>query len=215
MITKLDSWDEVGQYIAGFDVTGNFVNNIIRTQTQFNASFNDALSKGQLASKFWLVSQLTDMFPNKFSNINIAICGGWYGVLAAMLERHVAETTKMVSIDINQNCEAIANSLNAELYATGVFEAFTGDMFAYDYTDYDIVINTSCEHIKKFDKWFDSIAPGTILVLQSNDFEGAEGHVNCIDSADEWIQDHEVHTMYFRGELKMPDYTRFMLICLK
>ena len=38
------------------------------------------------------------------------------------------------------------------------------------YNEPDTIINTSCEHIKDFNAWYNSIPDGKLVILQSNDF---------------------------------------------
>ena len=55
----------------------------------------------------------------------------------------------------------------------------------------DTVINTSCEHITDFKKWWDSIPKGTMVILQNNDFvdNDDETVVNTITDMQSWLDE--------------------------
>ena len=40
----------------------------------------------------------------------------------------------------------------------------------WDPGDPDTIINTSCEHIRNFNSWYNAIPQGKLLILQSNNF---------------------------------------------
>ena len=88
---------------------------------------------------------------------DVTILGGWFGVLGAVLLHDPRFTIgRVVSIDIDPRCAAIAESLNATHVRAGRFAARTADMLEIDYAPpgrpagappTDLVINTSCEHL--------------------------------------------------------------------
>ena len=57
------------------------------------------------------------------------------------------------------------NSLDWNFWST------KNNRMSYTITDVpDTIINTSCEHIKDFDKWYAMIPKGKLVILQSNDY---------------------------------------------
>jgi len=179
----------------------------------------NAWNFNQISGKCWLVETLASHIDNNIEKI--LLLGGWYGVLASLLLDHPAFShTHVSSLDIDPNCEAVANSLNQNRVAQDRFDALTADMFDFDYRAWEqsenaIIVNTSCEHIAAFDKWFDSIPAGTQLVLQSNDYFSCDEHVNCVDSLQDFERQATLSTLRFSGALKLKKYTRFMLIGTK
>ena len=83
-------------------------------------------------------------------------------MLSALLfedERYAID--RIVSFDIDPDCEAVAACLNRENARSGRFTARTADMLELDYaTDRpDLIINTSCEHIPDIGAWLDTPEP--------------------------------------------------------
>ena len=191
-----------------------------------------ALNRNQTASKKWLLDKLYRAVGGDLGGV--AVLGGWYGVLAAFLLHDPRfAISRAVSVDIDPGCEAIANCLNGVHWRDGSFRAATCDMMGLAYDGYplralkenggtetlsfspDTVINTSCEHLSDFSAWFDRLPKGRRLVLQSNDYEGIAGHVNCSDSLAAFKRQAPVAEILFEGEKKMDKYSRFMLIGIK
>jgi hypothetical protein len=170
--------------------------------------------KGQIKSKLWLIDALTTFVPS-ISN-KIVIHGGWNGVLASLLFQTNIRIEKIVSIDIDPECEEIANTINKLEEISGKFKAVTSNMVKYQYEFYpDIVINTSCEHISQYayDIWLENIPSSSIIVLQSNNYDIPE-HIRIANSLAEFV-DQSYLNVFFAGELELPLYTRYMIIGFK
>jgi hypothetical protein len=202
-----------------------------------------ALNKNQIASKMWLAESLLGAVGPDLGDVTIL--GGWFGVLGAVLLHDPRFTIgKVVSIDIDPRCAAIAESLNATHVRTGRFAARTADMLEIDYgkvgsdTTFgrpsarhrgegkvvsdptfpagargnDLVINTSCEHLAAFGRWYTRIPAGKRLVLQSNDYFACAQHVNCVPDLAAFRAQAPMRDVLFAGERRMRRYVRFMLI---
>ncbi len=189
-----------------------------------SARLSEALSKGQIYSKRWVVETLESL--NLDLQSALVLCG-WYGVLPYMLFENGYQ--HIVSVDRDPNCEAIAYRLNKWRQDHGHFLPVTGDIFdidynqlSYEFTDdftvfesADIMINTSCEHIEDFQRWYDKIPDGQLLLLQSNDFFECEEHVNCVNSTSEFREQTPMRKRLFSGALPLEKYTRYMVIGYK
>ncbi len=180
-----------------------------------------ALNKNQIASKMWLADSLLSAVGAELGNV--VVLGGWVGVLGAVLLHDPRfAIAKVVSIDLDGRCAAIAESLNATHVHTGRFAARTGDMLELDYnrnaamTDgdgaADLIINTSCEHLSEFGRWYDRIPTGQLLVLQSNDYYACREHVNCVPDIEAFQAQAPMRDVLFAGQRQMRHYVRFMLI---
>jgi hypothetical protein len=154
---------------------------------------------------------------------DITILGGWFGVLGAVLLHDPRFSIgKVVSVDIDPRCAAIAESLNATHVRMGKFAARTADMLEIDYpppgagaagtAPDDLVVNTSCEHLAAFGRWYGRIPSGKRLVLQSNDYFACDQHVNCVPDLATFRAQAPMREVLFAGERKMRRYVRFMLI---
>lgn len=187
----------------------------------------DCFSKSQLASKLWLVHELNNL--GLWLPQNILIVGGWIGSLAAILFEHSNfEIRQITSVDLDPCCELPANLLNYEEYTNNnKFRAFTADMHRLNYEDlsflsrygdesysrkYDILINTSCEHISDIGGWAAVIPKGKIVIAQSNNFFEHDDHISCVRSAQELENQLNLHKVLFSGSLKCHSYDRFMVI---
>jgi hypothetical protein len=150
----------------------------------------------------------------------VTVLGGWFGVLGAILlsDRRLA-IDRVVSVDIDPRCAAVAESLNATHVRAGRFSARTADMRTMDYaaqaapsSSPDVLVNTSCEHVEGFADWYARIPAGRLLVLQSNDYYAIADHVNCVADLDAFRAQAPMREALFAGMQPHKKYRRFMLI---
>jgi hypothetical protein len=166
--------------------------------------------KGQLNSKVWLVDNLRKIQNEKWNDITIH--GGWNGVLASLIFNSEIKVDKILSIDIDPECEKPARTVNKRYFREGRFAAITCDMCDFDYQA-DVVINTSCEHItqEQYVLWLSKQSKNSIIVLQSNDYFDHEEHVRCSKDVDQFIDQSGIIPL-FADKLKTKKYDRFMII---
>lgn len=169
----------------------------------------DAFWSGQLKSKEWLIDCL-DEHVHFASSIDIH--GGWVGVLASMLFQSNIPITTIRSIDIDPHCKHVADEMNRIEQNQGRFRAVIHDMCDIR-SDSDIVINTSCEHITQdqYDLWLSGLRHNSLVVLQSNNYNIPE-HVRPAMSLEQFIEQSSLSNILYKGELKLPMYTRYMII---
>ena len=176
----------------------------------------DAFWSGQLKSKEWLIDalemavhpQVDCVMPKPFA---IDIHGGWVGVLASMLFQSRIPVATIRSIDIDPTCEPIATMMNKKEEIEGRFKAITADMCDAR-SDADIVINTSCEHITQdqYELWKAGMPYNSLLVLQSNNYDIPE-HIRIASNLEEFKTQCDINVLW-AGEIKLPLYTRFMIM---
>lgn len=168
----------------------------------------DAFWKGQISSKEWLI---TNLRKNVDKVVSIDIHGGWVGTLASMLFQSDIVVKHIRSIDIDPTCEKIASDMNKLEEMSGKFRAITADMCTIR-SDTDVVINTSCEHITQdqYDLWLSGMPYNSLIVLQSNNYVIPE-HIRVAHSLEEFKQQSNLNVLW-AGELKLPLYTRWMII---
>jgi len=164
--------------------------------------------KGQIQSKEWLLDNLCPRLPY---NASIDIHGGWNGVLASLLFQKVKDIKNIRSLDIDPACEEIASTMNKLEEMQGRFHAITADMCAVR-SDADVIINTSCEHItqEQYDLWISGVPYNSLIVLQSNNYD-IEEHVRIANSLEHFVEQSQLEVRW-AGELKLPLYTRYMII---
>ena len=197
------------------------------------ADLTDALSWGQLKSKRWLVSELEKL---NLDLGTIFLCAGWYATLAPMLFESSCKIDKIRSFDIDESCVAIADTINSnKVKENWKFKSVTDDIFNINYDTHqwqawskannrmsypfieipNTIINTSCEHIENFDKWYNLIPKNKIVILQTNNYVEIEDHINCSNSLKEFRIQTPMTTLLYEGELVLDKYTRYMRIGIK
>ena len=191
----------------------------------------DCFSRGQLRSKLWLVDEL------KKCNVELGkvfLCAGWYATLATMLFESDIKIDFIRSFDVDPDVWKIAEVFNKPWVADNwKFKASTEDIHEirfvehiYDvnktdgttqrlWTTPDTVINTSCEHINNFDSWYDSIAYGSLVIMQSNNYFEINEHVNCHETLESFAKQVPLGEELYSGELELEKYKRFMRIGYK
>jgi hypothetical protein len=102
--------------------------------------------------------------------------------------------------------EIIAKHLNR--FNTN-FKHITDDVNNVDMSEYDVIINTSCEHIAD-DSWFHKINKHALVILHSTNLK-ADDHYNTCNSLIEMTNKYPMDYRY-TGELLLDTYSRYMVI---
>lgn len=191
---------------------------IVRTLT-------DSISSSQIVSKAWILDTLETLNLGNLGNV--LLCGGWY---ASILFDGRLNFDRCISADIDSDANAVAERLNHSLVADNwKFKAVNADLLningRHEFTveenvldiDFSTIINTSCEHISQgdFSRWWESIIPGKLVILQSNDAFDVDGHVNCCDTLEEFVKQTPMSKVYFSGEKDVGPFIRFMRIGIR
>jgi len=210
---------------------------IVQTIKSFHASGTridkDALSQGQLKSKMWLIDELR-LIDEPLGTV--FLCAGWYGILATLMFEYDLDVEKIRSFDMDPDVENIADKFNLPWFSDQWrFKAITEDIHNVDFNEHewtawsnknermskpikespDTIINTSCEHIENFDDWYEKLPKGKLLVLQSNNYEDVQEHVNISKSLEEFVDQTPMKSVLYSGDLPLDTYTRYMRIGYK
>jgi len=172
-----------------------------------DANYVDALSKGQVESKLWLVDELEKLNIKRHNSI---IIGGWLGISALWLSQKKL-IRKISNIDLDETSISFSNELNK--YNHQYKEGIVGDINEFDLDDYDFVINTSAEHMNG--DWYEKIKPGTLVAIQTNDFHDIEEHINTVNNVMELKKKYKMSEELFVGIKDLRIYNRFMIIGIK
>ena len=166
--------------------------------------------KGQVNSKVWLADALCINYVK--DNSRIVIYGGWNGVLASILFNSRMSIEHITSVDIDENCQETAYTVNKNYEIAGRFDAVTADMCTYT-EPADIIINTSCEHIsqEQYEQWLNNQPNNALFVIQSNNYFELDEHIRCSVDLDDFMHMSSIKP-YWRGEFNTPKYTRYMII---
>ena len=186
-------------------------------------------SFGQLESKVWLIKTLKE---KKILNLGtVFVCAGWYGLLPFFLLNDKNFSIKQIfNFEIDPLSVSISEDLNRKFVKNDWrFKATLKDILKLDYQSSSFstlkangeaqslvispttIINTACEHIQDFNKWWSLLPKNRQIILQSNNFFESEDHINCINSLEEFKKQAPLE-LIFEGELNLEKYKRFMLI---
>lgn len=197
---------------------------------QYRANLNEHFSRGQMKSKCWLVSEMSNVIPNSYLG-TVAHYGGWYATVA----KHLFEQFKIknyYNLELDPDCIEIADDFNYTQYrAKWQFKSIEQDCSTIKYNKEgaiyinatnrdkvthklkvkpDIVINTSCEHMNE--DWFHNLPDGMLVCLQTNDYFNNEQHINCVHGINEAKAKYPMKEVLYEGVIDTHLYKRFMLI---
>ena len=207
----MDIWEDIRSELRKHSTTYEYLNNVSEIIKRYPNFDVDALSKGQLYSKLWMVSRLKKILKNL--GVVYLYCG-WYSILAEMLFNNF-QVEKIKSFDLDKSCEPIADELNIQyVMDSWRFKAFTENINKVNCSEANTVINLSCEHMNS-NKWFHKIPANSLVILKSNNFEAIPDHINCDKSIDDMIEKYPLFKIYDMDVLDLKDYTRFMVIGTK
>lgn len=216
----LDSWSAYQKYllIAGHANFGLYIRQLKKISRADQIAIQDGFSNGQVESKLWLVEILSHVLPDV--EMDVHILGSWFGLLPRMMMwMDYPCFKKMRCYDKDPRCASWARFLNEPESYGDQHQYLTQDMYDLDYISLlqknSLVINTSCEHLEDFHKWYQQIPTGTLLALQGNDFIEPEEHHNPWKDLPSFAQDTPMETLLFEGSLSLAKYSRFMRIGVK
>ena len=190
----------------------------------------DASTTSQLESKFWLTEELSNTNESPKSAV---LLGGWFAHVITSLLLDYTSVQKVTNFEIDEDAHFISYKFNRRfkkkepggdgqyrsIRRNILFESLKGvETFKGDEKDpnqFDLVINTSCEHM--FPMWkFREINPhllGKLFVLQSTNAREYDDHINCVDSEDELIDQAMLSEVMYKGRKELSNgMTRFMVI---
>ena len=196
----------------------------------------DFLSRGQVKSKLWMVTELAKIIDNGKLG-NVVFYGGWYNFLAYFFYQQF-DVKRIISVDLDTDVIEPTKVLYQKeqekftpIYAdvnTIKWEGKNAFIPQKDwverhpdyesYNDYqldkiDVVVNTSCEHMDN--TWYENLPDGTFVILHQNDYFDNEQHVNCCKDVEDAKKKYPMQSVYYEGELDTYLYNRFMLIGVK
>jgi len=221
---KLNNWKEVTEYIDnGFwQPTPSYFEHIVQHNTYYP---NHAFSKGQLASKSWLLKELHHTYP-KIPNLTVAILGSWIGALVEPLHKCIS-IERIYGIDTDAEAIEKSEKLNRQFVQDSwKYKGVVHDVDLLDCSEMefqtsgelinvkpDWIINTSCEHMSTL--WYDSVDKDQLIIMQTNNSDEFDGHINPCYTQSEMQEKYPLSKTLYVGALETPAYTRFMQIGYK
>lgn len=191
---------------------------------------NDFLSVGQVESKIWLIEVL-----QKFSYLNftkIAIYGCWYGFLVPFfIEILKTKFIRGFDIDVNSyyrseqylaqyvsnnwQYKAVLQDVN-EIHVNNNELCYTtrniDNLDIQEINKFDLIVNTSSEHMS--DQWITNFKKDQIILIQTNNMNHLEEHINCCESLDYAIEKYSKYgeIIWAGSKTMVTDYERYMII---
>lgn len=185
----------------------------IKHSQELELDILDSFSKNQFAAKGKIL-EVVDQLQILDQTSEVIIFGCWYGsILIPALSPNVKRIT---GIDLDDKAIKIAknsffkNYSNLDFITDDIFSKFRGR-----YTETKLFINTSCEHMPSMKTWpwWDQVQPDTYFAFQSNNMSQIEGHVNCVQSLEEFKTQLPLgSSVLFEDELEDERGTRYTLI---
>ena len=219
---KLDTWEAVEHFIdsSRMCITPSYFERIVQGEYPL-----EAFSKGQLASKAWMLNELFRVVPIE-PNATVAILGSWIGSTVDFLHNSLS-IERIYGIDIDPVAIEKSEILNQKhVQNSWAYKGVVADVSALDCSNMefetagelitvkpDWIINTSCEHMDTH--WFDTADNDQLIIMQTNDSPQYDGHINTCESEDEMWDKYPLANRLYSGTLDTPAYKRFMQIGYK
>ena len=185
----------------------------------------NAFSQSQIDSKLWVCDELDIINSLRNDPLKIAVLGGWHGVLPFLLFTSSDLPIKYIhSYDIDPRCKEIAEVINNNWSPALVgedfpyFKAFTADVNFKDFSEYDIIINTSTEHFN-YHNWLHTVRNDAIIVLQGCDLK-TDDHTNVPNNMTDFIKTFNLDVILYAGTKTYNyrttgEFNRYMIIGTK
>ena len=192
------------------DVDSKLFKNIM-AEARNNSDLLDSFSPNQFVAKEKLISSVNNLNILD-ADSEVVILGGWYGSILIPAFKQVKRITL---IDINNNVVSIAKNRLFNHYTNVDF--ITSDVFDKDrhgrIMSADVIINTSCEHMKSM-KHLEALAHSeAYFAFTSNNMHDIEGHTNTVNNIEEFIQQLPTNAkILHQDEIEDTRGTRYLLV---
>lgn len=167
----------------------------------------DSFSDNQFNAKKVLLQHVSKYLT---SDSTVAILGCWYGSI--LVPSLAPKVKKIIAVDLDDDVVRIGKNKFFKDFENVSWS--TGDVFVkeLDYSQVNLVINTSCEHMRPMKEWpfWNS---NCFFALQSNNMYDIEGHVNCVDSMEQFVEQlPDNSSILHTEEIEDSRGTRFLVI---
>jgi hypothetical protein len=186
---------------------------IMRDRKIDSFAFANSFRAKQIMSKQWLIDSLREHSTSNPKRV--LILGSWYcTVLPYMLIKTYPEIERIDCVDSDPNLEQTAQLFLKLMEYEDKVKPITEDAAEYlsrcDHSEYDLIINTSCEHMPfDMDRFVKS---GTMYAFESNNFNDIEEHINCKESLAEFKKSTGLTVITYCGKKPMGGYDRYLVI---
>ena len=178
---------------------------------QFKRLTNSSTTS-QLQGKLWLINELQKL-DLKFTKV--CLIGGWFAQFITPLIFDNFKVDIIHNYDIDEDAQKISYKFNRRYKEEGKYKAIRTNTLIHPLKEeYDIIINTSCEHMYPMKK-FRELNPNlkSWFVLQSTNEDKFDDHINCVNNTKELAEQGELKQVLYEGQLTLDNgMTRFMVI---
>ena len=178
---------------------------------QFKRLTNSSTTS-QLQGKLWLINELQKL-DLKFTKV--CLIGGWFAQFITPLIFDNFKVDIIHNYDIDEDAQKISYKFNRRYKEKGKYKAIRTNTLIHPLKEeYDIIINTSCEHMYPMKK-FRELNPNlkSWFVLQSTNEDKFDDHINCVNNTKELVEQGKLKQVLYEGQLTLDNgMTRFMVI---
>ena len=206
------------------ELANDWKNALNSTETSMPYVFKrvmDSLNSSQLQSKLWLIDELRkqDIETPQFNKMtNVCLIAGWYAQYVVPLLLDTFPSIQLIeNFEIDKDIREMTYRFNKRFKDEDKYRVVIKNIMFKELGrehDFDLVINCACEHM--FPMWkFREIneEQDPVYVLQSSDDDTHDDHINCVQSADELIEQARIVDVIYSGSIKLHNgTTRFMVI---
>ena len=199
------------------------VQSIIRSDKYIHCArrVEDASTSSQLKSKLWIIEEV---FKLRIDVDRVALLAGWYANFIVPLLIDELGASFIHNFEIDQDVKQLSYKFNKRYkdekkYKCYIVNVMFSPIWRYmkeGESGFDLVINTSCEHMfpmRKFLEMNRGFLDNPIYVLQSTDDDQYDDHINCVSSPDELAeQANFVGVLYSGTKVLDNGMNRFMVI---
>ena len=168
-------------------------------------AFAESFRPNQIKCKSYLVNEIAN---TNTSFKNVLVVGSWNSILLYELMK---ENCDVEWYDFLDNDPLVHKHRDIYFGLNKMrknYNSIVMDATEYsDYASYDLVINTSCEHMKTIPAVY-----GPLYALQSNDYRSIKEHINCMSSLKQMVDEYKIGYVLHKNEMDMGHYNRFTVI---
>ena len=172
----------------------------MRDNPELANDIKDSFGRNQFAAKSLLVD-LIDQMGCLDSESEVVIFGCWYG--SVIIPKLSEKIKSIYGIDLDKKVIHLAK--NKFWKDNPKIKLIEGDAFATfrkNYSTAKLFINTSCEHMPVMKDWagWSRVSDNAYFAFQSNNMYGIQGHVNCVDTIEDFKKQLPLHAVVLHQE---------------
>ena len=176
----------------------------------------NSLNESQIASNEHLTEAIIPILSDIKNLKRIAILGSWYGLLGIMLRQHLNDDIHISNIDSDPLTQEIGQSLSNHKKNKFYIDDAVDHLFSQGKDKYQLIINTSCEHMEQDDVLLMRYRKNddTVICFQSNNYFAVDSHINCSNSLEEFVDGLNLTNILHASalEIKSNNFERYTVI---